>query len=147
MPLRLQLLAGDQPGRQRLLQWLTDQHRARFPEITEAERARVAREFMSEPAKLGAACAACREFAILRKCGRTTLTRIRRDRAPEAVADELFGDEGQGIAVAQLRLIRRLARQHADIVEQGPRAAWPPPSYGFGKWSAVPPRGRGMNPR
>jgi hypothetical protein len=46
---------SDQPGRQRLLQWLTDQHRARFPEITEAERVRVAREFMSEPAKLGAA--------------------------------------------------------------------------------------------
>jgi hypothetical protein len=55
MPLRLQLLAGDQPGRQGLLQWLTDQHRARFPEITEAERVRVARGFMSEPAKLGAA--------------------------------------------------------------------------------------------
>jgi hypothetical protein len=77
------------------------------------------------------ACAACRELAILLKCGRTTLTRIRRDRAREAVADELFGDEGQRIAVAQLRLIRRIARPHADIVEHGPRAAWPPPSYGF----------------
>ncbi len=46
---------SDQPGRQRLLQWLTDRHRERFPQISEAERVRVAREFMSEPAKLEAA--------------------------------------------------------------------------------------------
>jgi hypothetical protein len=52
-------------------------------------------------------------------------------RAREAVADELFGDEGQRIAVAQLRLIRRIARPHADIVEHGPGGAWPPPGYGF----------------
>jgi hypothetical protein len=76
---------SDQPGRQRLLQWLTDRHRARFSEITEAERVRVAREFM---------------------LGRmpTLLNTARAVRGRRRVMD-------------------------------------------FGKWSAVPPRGRGMNPR
>jgi hypothetical protein len=91
---------SDQPGRQRVLQWLTDRHRARFPEITEAARVRVAREFMSQPTKLEAA------FGKLEQ-------------------------QSQRIAVAQLRLIRRIAWPHADIVEHGPGGAWPPPGYVF----------------
>jgi hypothetical protein len=39
--------------------------------------------------------------------------------------------QSQRIAVAQLRLIRRIAPPHADIVEHGPGDAWTPPGYGF----------------
>jgi len=46
---------GDRPGLRRLVQWLADQNRKRYPQTTEAERRHRAREFVSEPAKLKAA--------------------------------------------------------------------------------------------
>ena len=48
-------LPGDQQGRRRLVQWLAEQHRQNFPEMTEAERNRTAQRLMSEPATLEAA--------------------------------------------------------------------------------------------
>jgi hypothetical protein len=44
----------DAPGLQRLLQWLTEQHRKRFPHISEAQRTKIAHDFMVIPEKLEA---------------------------------------------------------------------------------------------
>jgi hypothetical protein len=44
----------DLDGRSRLPQWLTIQHRKRFPQISEAERERIANDFLSTPGKLEA---------------------------------------------------------------------------------------------
>lgn len=44
----------DVPGRERLLHWLIEQHRKRFPDISKSQRTKTANDFMAIPEKLEA---------------------------------------------------------------------------------------------